>query len=91
MNNSATSLVNTEFPKSLFLINSHAWRNATLLERESKEKNRCFHVKFAYFLRTSSLKNIYERLLLEFLTIIPALKYTCLNYYVIWFLFITNL
>ena len=34
---------------SLFLINSHAWRDAILLERESKEKNRYFYVKFANF------------------------------------------
>ena len=46
---------------SLFLIKLQAFRAAILLRRDSNE---CFHVKFAKFLRTPFLKNIYNRLLL---------------------------
>ena len=56
---------------SLFLIKLQNLRPATLLKRDFKI---CFPVKFAKFLRTPTLKNICERLLLHEHTSVAYLK-----------------
>ena len=56
---------------SLFFTKSQAFRPATLLKRDSYI-GEIFPVKFDKFLRTSTLKNICERLLL------------CINYFIIY-------
>ena len=50
---------------SLFLIKMHVFRPVTLLKRD---QHWYFSVKFAKRLRTPILKNIWERLLLQFLS-----------------------
>ena len=50
---------------SLFLVKLHVFRPVTLLKRD---QHWYFSVKFAKLLRTPILKNIWERLLLQFLS-----------------------
>ena len=60
-----TSFTGKHLCLSLFLIKLHVFRPVTLLKRD---QHWYFSVKFAKLLRTPILKNIWERLLLQFLS-----------------------